>query len=240
MTNNIPRPPPAPLQLIPLIAIFTLCFALAACTPVQQLLFAALPDGTTSVLLGHMEKVDETNRLRIADLESRRDWAGLAKFAEENLAKDHSNPDWWLVSGYAYTQLGNHPKAIASFGESVRLAPDDMMNWNMLGAAYRGAGQNDRAIRTLESALQVRTDSAATYLLLAESYVDAGRDTAAVGAYRDALRLNKELDTAWFGLGRASVRLGRIADAREAITALRPLNAKLATELTGMLPVSSR
>src|SRR5262245_40295756 len=83
---------------------------LGACTAPQQLLLSLIPDGTIPVLLSHFQQVDDTNRRRVSEFEQRRDWAGLAKFAEENIVRDKSNSDWWLVAGYAYSQGGNRSR----------------------------------------------------------------------------------------------------------------------------------
>lgn len=95
------------------------------CTPEQQLLLSLLPDGTIPVLLSHFDQVDDTNRRRVAEFEQRRDWDGLARFAEENLKRDPANSDWWLVAGYAHSQAGNRRRAIECYSEVVRLSPED-------------------------------------------------------------------------------------------------------------------
>ena len=60
------------------------CAALAACTPMHQLLFSLIPDGTIPTLLSHLERESDTNRQRVAELEKAADWEGLAKFADES------------------------------------------------------------------------------------------------------------------------------------------------------------
>lgn len=211
------------------------CGALAACTPQTSLLMAVLPEGTVPTLLSHLERVDDSNRQRLVEFERRGDWNGLAAFAEENLAKDKSNADWWMVTGYAYSQLGRHPRAIECYAEAVRLAPDDATPWNLLAQAYRAAGQPQRAIATLNNALLVRQDSPMTFYVLGESYSDVGRLEAAVGAYQQAVKLNNEFAQAWFGMGRVDIRLGRDAEAREIVKLLERLDQRLASELATLL-----
>lgn len=210
--------------------------ATAACTPQSALLMNVLPAGTVPVLLSHLQGVDDSNRRRIAELESRGDWQGLAQLAEENLARDRNNADWWLVAGYAYSQLGQHPRAAQCFGEMVRLAPDDMLGWNLLAQSYRSAGEAARAVQTLNSAVLVRKDVPATWFLLGESYSDLGRFDPAAAAYREALQLNGNFAQAWFGLGRAYARLGRADEFEKAAQALQRLNPALAKELAGLRP----
>ncbi len=209
---------------------------LAGCTPQGALLMAALPEGTVPILLSNLQGMEEGNLKRVAELESRKDWDGLAKFAEENLARDRNNADWWFVAGYAHSQAGRHERAIECYSERVRLAPEDMLGWNQLAQSYRDAGQPQRAVQTLNNAHLVRKGTPSTYFLLGESYSDLNRYLPAAAAYREAVHQNSEFAQAWFGLGRAYSRLNRAADFEQALKALTPLNPALAKELAEMRP----
>lgn len=212
--------------------------ALTACTPQGALLMSVLPDGTVPVLLGHLQGVDDGNRRRIVEFEQRGDWDALSKLAEDNLARDRWNADWWLVAGYAYSQLGRHQRAVECYGEMVRLAPDDMLGWNLLAQSYRAAGQPQRAVQTLNNAVLVHKDVPATWFLLGESYNDQGRSEPAAAAYREAVQLDSGFARAWFGLGRAYARLGRIAEFEQALKTLERLNTSLAKELAELRPAT--
>ena len=212
--------------------------ALTACTPHTAALFSLLPDGTVPILLSHVQGMDESNRKRIAELESRKDWDGLTKLAEENLAKDRHNSDWWTVAGYAHSQAGRHQRAGECYSEVVRLAPDDMLGWSLLAQSYRDAKQPLRAVQTLNNAHRVRQGTAETWYLLGESYSDLDRDLPAASAYREALQQNGEFARAWFGLGRAYARLGRRAEFEQVLKNLEQLNAPLAKELAALRPAS--
>jgi tetratricopeptide (TPR) repeat protein len=206
-----------------------------ACTPQQMLLNALVPDGTASVLLGNLQGVPDANRQRIAEMERQGDWDGLAKFAEENIAKDQFSAGWRMIGGYAYSRLGEYPKAIAHFGELVRLAPDDATGYHLLAEAQRAGGQPERAVATLERALLVVRESALTFQLLGEANSDLGRFVAAAAAYRRVLAIEPGFGEAWFGLGRASVRLARRTDAQEALRALEQMRSPRAAELRAMM-----
>lgn len=213
-------------------ALALLC---VGCTPQQMLLNALVPEGTASVLLGNLQGVADTNRQRIAELEQKGDWNGLAKFAEDNIAKDPVSPEWRLIAGYAYSQARDYPRAIAHFSDLVRLAPDDATGYHFLAEAQRAAGQPERAVNTLERALLVVRESPLTYQLLGEAHTDLARYVPASVAYRRALAIDPNFTDAWFGLGRASVRLGRGADAREALRVLEQLRSPRAAELRAMI-----
>ncbi len=205
--------------------------ALSACTPQTAALVAALPDGTIPILLSHVQGMEEGNRKRVAELEARRDWDGLTKLAEENLARDRNSSDWWTVAGYAHSQAGRHARAIECYSEVVRLTPDDMLGWSLLAQSYRDSKQPARAVLVLNNAHLVRNGTAETWFLLGESYSDLDRDLPAASAYREAVQQNGEFARAWFGLGRAYARLGRRAEFEQALKRLEPLNAPLAKEL---------
>ena len=205
------------------------CLALfAACTPQAQLVMALLPEGTIPILLGHLQKVDDTNRRRIYEYEQRRDWAGLAKFADENVAKDRSNASWWLIAGYAHAQNRQHARAIECFQEAVRLEPDVPEAWNLLAQTYRDSGRPERAVQVLENALTILRDAPVTAYLLGESYTDLRRNDRAANAYRQAIQLDGGFVEAWAGLGRAYARSGRISDAREVAYTLEKSAPQLA------------
>ncbi len=206
-----------------------------ACTPQQALISALVPDGTASVLLGHLQGVPDANRQRVADLENRGDWAGLAKFAEDNIAKDAFSSEWRMVAGYAQSQMRDYPKAIGHFSELVRMSPDDATGYHFLAETQRAAGQPERAVTTLERALLVVRESPVTFQLLGEANSDLSRYVPAVMAYRRALAIDPMYEEAWFGLGRASLRLARNADAREALRALEQMRSPRASQLRGMM-----
>ena len=210
--------------------------ALPACTPHTAALFSLLPDGTIPILLSHVQGMEEGNRKRVAELEARRDWDGLTKLAEENLARDRHSSEWWIVAGYAYSQAGRHQRASERYSEVVRLAPDDMLGWSLLAQSYRDAKQPLRAVQTLNNAHLVRQGTAETWFLLGESYSDLDRDLPAASAYREAVQQNGEFARAWFGLGRAYARLGRRAEFEQALKRLEQLNAPLAKELAELRP----
>jgi|SRR6185503_3060942 len=205
--------------------------ACGACTPQQQLLFSLIPDGTFPTLLSHFERLEDANRRRIADFERRKDWEGLAKFAEENVQSDQTNSDWWLVAGYAYSQLKQRERAIRCYVEVVRLSPDDMFGWNALIEEYRAAGQTERAMQIANRALNVRTDVPETWYLVGEIYSDLRRYEQATNAYGAALKLDEQYPNALLGLGKAYVRLGRKAELQKVEEVLRKIDPAKAGEL---------
>ena len=212
-------------------AVALLAGACGGCTPQQQLIMSLLPDGTIPVLLSHFERVDDSNRRRIVELEQRRDWAGLARFAEENLKHNKSNPDWWLVAGYAYSQDGDRRRAVECYREVVRLSPEDEVGWSLLAQAYRRSGQPERALQVVDRALNVRRDVAPTWFLQGEIESDVARHERAAVSYGEAIKLDPRFAEAWLGLGKTYVRLGRHDEARQVVQVLDKLDANAARQL---------
>ncbi len=229
------KPAGKTIPLRGLVQLAAMLLMLAACTPQQMLMQALIPDGTASMLLSHLQHVEDTNRRRIIELEQQRDWAGLAKFADANIAGDPFSPEWRMVGGYAQTQLRDYPRATDYFSDMVRLAPDDAAGYHFLAETQRAAGQPQRAVATLERALLVVRESALTHQLLGAAYADLGQSRRAAESWRRALAIDPQLAEAWFGLGRASLQLGRGADAQEALAALEQMRSPRAVELRVLL-----
>lgn len=228
--------PPGLAAGLHLLGVCLILAALSACTPQAALVSALLPDGTMSVLLSHLESEPDSNRKRILEMEARKDWDGIAKFADDNLAKDRNNADWWFVAGYAHSEAGRHQRAIECYSEMVRLAPDDMLASTTLAQEYRTAKQPARAVQTLNNALRTRKGTPGIYFLLGESYADLDRDLPASTAYREAVKLDDRFAKAWYGLGRAYARLGRKDDYEKALTRLGKLDPALAKQLAELRP----
>jgi tetratricopeptide (TPR) repeat protein len=208
-----------------------LCALLAACTTAGQLLFALVPDGTVSMLLGKLERESDTNRKRVAELERKADWPGLAKFADENIAKEPNNASWWLVAGVANSKQKHHARAIECYQEIVRLDPTAPEGWNLLAQEYRITGEAQRAVEVLTRALAALRESAITLTLLGESYSDLAQFEPAALAYRQALDIDGGLTQAWSGLARAHIRLGRHAEAESIAQAMEKTNPQLAAAI---------
>jgi tetratricopeptide (TPR) repeat protein len=209
---------------------------LAACAAPEPYTEGKLADGTTSVLLTHLKSLGESNQKVVAELEYRKDWDGLAKVAEASIKHNPHNADWWFVAGYAYSRAGRHGLAVERFTERVRIAPDDMVGWNLLAQSLRDAGQSLRAVQALTNAHLVRPGTPASYYLLGESYTDLNRYLPAAAAYRESVKLDSRFAQAWFGFGRSAAELGNKSDYDQALKALRQLDPALASKLAAIRP----
>jgi tetratricopeptide (TPR) repeat protein len=222
-------------QFMKRLPILLLVMVLSACTPQQALLSSLIPDGTASVLLGHLEGVADANRRRIVELEQQGAWTELAAFADSNISGDPFSPEWRLIGGYAHAQLKDHARAADYFAEMLRLSPDDPSAYHFLAEAQRAAGQPQLALKTLDRALMVQRDNPLTWHLMGEVNSDLGRFRDAAAAYRRALSEAPRFAAAWFGLGRAALQLGRAAEAQEALAALERLQSPEAARLRALM-----
>jgi len=235
--RNLTGPPDPIPRLLRAAGVALMLSALASCAT-KELPPGIQPDGTMSVLVSGLPDMEEGDQRRIAALEFRKDWDGLAKLSEENIARNRHNADWWLVAGYAHSQAGRNAQAVERFSERVRLAPDDLLGWTLLAQSYRDTGQPQRAVQTLNNAHLVRPGTPASLFLLGECYSDLNRYLPAAAAYREAVQLDRGFAHAWFGLGRAYARLGQRTEYEQVLKALQKLNPALAKELADLRPPS--
>ena len=182
-----------------------------------------------TALSGRGDSFDE--RKQIAELNRKRDWPGLVRFAEERQRRDPAGSDWGVVAGYAWLRSGDYPKAIAVLTQVTQRNPEDIGAWNLLGETQRLAGQPGRAVQTLERASTIGRSSFVTFFLLGEAYRDARRLDRAINAYREAVRLEPQFAEGWFQLGSAQARIGDHEEAGMALERLEKLDSALAQDL---------
>jgi cytochrome c-type biogenesis protein CcmH/NrfG len=198
------------------IAVVVAALLASACTWPQQILWSLIPDGTFTTLLSNLRGLSTPTQERLAALEAERDWPGILKLADDSLAKDQHEAQWWFVRGYALGRQDRWREAAESFAAAVRIDPESLDSWHMLAQAQRFSDQRARAASTLERSLDVARDIPMTYFLLGEVQREQTRFPAARTAYREALRLAPEFVAALYGLGLVEAADGR-GEAREAI-----------------------
>ena len=208
---------------------------LSSClSPTASLLLSLIPDGTFSTLLGNMKGVDTPTSDKLTELAIKEDWQGVATLAQENLNKDPTHPDWWIVYGYSQVRLNQLMNANQAFGEAVRLAPDDIDAWNLYAESYRAMGQPEKAIRTLNNALSVTRDSPMTYFVYGKSYGDMKMPLKAMQYHQQALERSPKFAEGWYEYGRAAWTAGQRTEYSRAVQALQQLNPAAAKNLAAL------
>ncbi len=208
------------------------------CTPQSQLIAAVapymvnfIPLETMATVWSNLKGVDDKNQKRLDQLAAQGDWEGVAKFAEENIAKERRIADWWIVAGLAHAQMGQYGKASEKFAEAVRLEPGEMEYRNLLALSQKAGGDPQRALKTLNEALRVSTQAPDTYYLIGECFMDLKQPDRAVTAYERALALEPQSPEALYGLGLAYGALGRGAEVQQVSKRLRQVQPALADRL---------
>jgi len=189
-----------------------------------MLLNALIPDGTASMLLSHLQSVDDTNRRRIVELEQRGAWAELTEFADVNIAKDPFSPEWRMIGGYAQLQLRDYPRAMTYFSDMIRLAPDD--------ATVITSSPKRSALPGSRSAQWPRSTARCSCAGITADTFSAGEPQRSRAVpFRSAGYRRDAGDGSAAGgcvvrTGRASLQLGRGADAREALACLEQMHRR--------------
>jgi tetratricopeptide (TPR) repeat protein len=169
---------------------------------------------------------------RVAELETKRDWAGLAALARPRVMRDPADGDWLVILGYAQLQQNNFQEAIATLGAVTERHPEEVDAHNLLGEALRLSGQADRARSTLERAAFTHPNSHITRFLLGEVYREGNLLERARGAYGEAIRLEPEFALGWLGLANVLARTGPREEYEQVLQRLRALDPGLAATVS--------
>lgn len=211
-----------------LLALLLLSATFSGCAALSLIGTGLNVVGGLSQLSGHAA---DANLEAIAGFDAQKDWPGMLKMARANLEKDQNNYDWWLIAGYAHTQMGEHEQAITCYQTTIRLSPDDLYPWNLLAQSYRATNQPELAVRTIDRALLIKDGSAATYFLLAESYRDMNLYERALPGYVRATEIDPNMALAWYGMGVSYARLGRRSELPAIYARLGKIDPQLADQL---------
>jgi hypothetical protein len=96
--------------------------------------------------------------LSLAARERLADWKDSTTLFSQAVGKDRDNWVAWDMLGLAYGHEGDHPKALAAFGESVRINPDYARSRANYGMAAEFLGDSEGALRSFREALRLEPD----------------------------------------------------------------------------------
>ena len=123
------------------------------------------------------------------DLPERKQHPNLAEAAAHN------------TRGIAYSENGEHDKAIATFGKAIALKSDYVNAHYNLGLAYMRKGEVDKALSAYYGAIQFKRNCAAAYNNRGIAYQLKGDPIYALQDYSMGIGLNPELTEAYTNRG---------------------------------------
>jgi len=143
-------------------------------------------------------------------LEGRRQYQSvvdeLAPVVAANRTKDASTFDVGILLphlGFAYQELGQHDKAIASFEEARKLAPDDPATAGYLIEANIAAKKYPAAIEAAKSALSQHPNDLRLTRLQAQALRQSGKADQGIALREEAVKHHEDDPAAYISLAQA-------------------------------------
>lgn len=135
----------------------------------------------------------------------------------------------WFYLGLAYGKVGQHPKAIDAYRQSLRIDPEDATVWYNLGFTYGELGrQYTQAIEAFQQSLRIDPENAAAWFHLGAAFGNLRQYTQAIDAFRNAIRIEPEHPITWYNLGVAYHKTGQTSKVTEVYRRLQQLDPEMA------------
>ncbi len=122
---------------------------------------------------------------------------------------DDTNPQPWLLGGFAMAEAGDTTNAIRYFNECLKRDKDNYRANIILGVIYTHKF-NPLALEYYQNALNINPESAEAYYNMGKYFQDVGKYNEAIDAYLAVTRLKNDQgfkDNAFFGLGYIHIEL---------------------------------
>jgi tetratricopeptide (TPR) repeat protein len=135
------------------------------------------------------------------------------QLSTENLAKTFSN------RGVEWQAKGNYDRAIADYGEAIRLNPRHANAYSNRGIAWSAKGDNDRAIADYGEAIRLNPQYAYAYRNRGLAWRAKGDYDRAIADYGEAIRLNPQFASAYNSLAwlLATSQDAKVRDGKRAV-----------------------
>jgi tetratricopeptide (TPR) repeat protein len=130
---------------------------------------------------------------------------GCTALIESGVEKPADLPRDYFNRANAYEFADESAKALADFGEAIRLKPDYAEAWYRRGAVQLAGKQYAGAIADLSSAIKIDSAHAVIFLDRGAALLAAGRFDEAIADFTYALKLEPNDPQAYLGLCRASI-----------------------------------
>jgi len=124
------------------------------------------------------------------------------------------------------TSLGQNEKAIDSYKQAIRLAPDQIFAWNNLGNLCLQIDRNHEAMIAFQKTLESNPSDPIAWNGMGNVYTRSGYIDDAVTAFRKSIELAPSLSHPWNGLGEVYANNGQINEAIAAYQKAIALNGR--------------
>jgi Tfp pilus assembly protein PilF len=153
--------------------------------------------------------------------------AACTRAIESSNFKGRSVAGLYIMRGVILRNQGEHDRAIADYGQAIRLDPNYASAYTGRAMAYRGKGDLDRAIADYGEAIRLDPKRAFVYHLRGNAYRAKDEIDRAIADYDQAIRLDPKLAAVYYDRGVAynlKAEIGRaLADYDQAIRLDRKL-----------------
>ncbi|MBV7330572.1 tetratricopeptide repeat protein [Chloroflexi bacterium TSY] len=168
------------------------------------------------VLAGEPEQATELLDEMLQRADGREDWQafvsilGLRDEAEQYAFVESlpRTPYHHLVSGIAYSDLGDLSAAISDYDQAISLNPNYATAYYNRGNTYYDLGDLSAAISDYDQAISLNPNYATAYYNRGNTYYNLGDLSAAISDYDQAISLNPNYATAYYKRGIAYRDLG--------------------------------
>jgi Tol biopolymer transport system component/Tfp pilus assembly protein PilF len=190
------------------------------------------PGGETIDTTEAMQPKLDQQVLQLKNLERELQAAHAATIREldREIERKPSNAAAYYRRGQRYAQIGDFTRAIADFGEAIRLNPKDHEAFNNRCWARANVGDLQLALRDCNAALRL----APRYrdALNSRGFVNLKSDlpSDAIADYDAALRFNPNHPSSLYGRGIAKLRSGNAVGGNEDIAAAKAIQSVIAEE----------
>jgi tetratricopeptide (TPR) repeat protein len=118
--------------------------------------------------------------------------AALKAEADRKQAQSEAEARYSTLMSQAntYSNNGNYDTAIATFGEAIRLNPNDALAFYSRGLAYGKKGDNDHAIADYNVAIRLDAKNALAFRNRGLAYEKKGNTDQAIADFSEAIRLD--------------------------------------------------
>ena len=169
------------------------------------------------------KQAQEAERQAMLDAEKRRtvqEEERLARKKADALAT-RKQAETYLEYGRAQAVRGDHARAIADYGEAIRLNPNLSEAYLQRGISNANTGDHSRAIADYDETLRLDVQQPDAFYARGFSHAAGGNNDRAIADFNEALRLNPQLARAYWQRGAAYMakedHARAIADYDEAI-----------------------